>query len=68
LESKAAEAAATRARDADTAVREDQSAEVLVEEAATADMLVVGSRGHGAACARFDADGTSRWLTKKERV
>jgi nucleotide-binding universal stress UspA family protein len=51
LASEAAEAAATRARDAGvdavTVVREGQAAEVLVEEAATADMLVVGSRGHG---------------------
>ncbi|HKO75380.1 MAG TPA: universal stress protein [Gaiellaceae bacterium] len=48
---EAAEVAAARARDAgveaDAVVREGQAAEVLVEEAANADMLVVGSRGHG---------------------
>ena len=49
--SELVDAAATRARDAgveaDAVVREGQAAEVLVEEAADADMLVVGSRGHG---------------------
>jgi nucleotide-binding universal stress UspA family protein len=49
--SEAAEAAATRAREAgveaDSLVREGQAAEILLEEAANADMLVVGSRGHG---------------------
>ena len=49
--SEAAEAAAARARDAgveaEAVAREGQAAEVLVEEAANADMLVVGSRGHG---------------------
>jgi nucleotide-binding universal stress UspA family protein len=49
--SEAADAAAKGARDAgveaDSVVREGQAAEVLVEEAANADMLVVGSRGHG---------------------
>jgi nucleotide-binding universal stress UspA family protein len=49
--SEAANAAATRAREAgveaDPVVCEGQAAEVLVEEAANADMLVVGSRGHG---------------------
>ena len=33
--------------EAESVVREGQAAEVLVEEAASADMLVVGSRGHG---------------------
>lgn len=48
---EAGDAAATRARDAgveaDLVVREGQAAEVLLEEAANADLLVVGSRGHG---------------------
>jgi nucleotide-binding universal stress UspA family protein len=43
--------AAERVREAgltvDTAVRLGQAANVLVEEAADADLLVVGSRGHG---------------------
>jgi nucleotide-binding universal stress UspA family protein len=44
-------AAAERVRaagvEAETTVRQGQPAEVLVEVAANADMLVVGSRGHG---------------------
>jgi nucleotide-binding universal stress UspA family protein len=48
---EAADVAVKRARDAgveaDSVVREGQAAEVLVEEGANADMLVVGSRGHG---------------------
>lgn len=49
--SEAVDAAATHARDAgveaESVIREGQAAEVLVEEAANADLLVVGSRGHG---------------------
>jgi nucleotide-binding universal stress UspA family protein len=44
-------AAAKRAREAgveaDASVKEGQAAEVLVEAGANADLLVVGSRGHG---------------------
>jgi nucleotide-binding universal stress UspA family protein len=48
---EAADAAVRRVQDAgviaDSVVREGQAAEVLLEEAASRDMLVVGSRGHG---------------------
>jgi nucleotide-binding universal stress UspA family protein len=48
---KVAEAAAGRVRaagvEAEATVRQGQAAEVLVEVAANAEMLIVGSRGHG---------------------
>lgn len=51
LARQAADEAVKRAADAgvesDPVVCEGQAAEVLVEEGANADMLVVGSRGHG---------------------
>jgi nucleotide-binding universal stress UspA family protein len=33
--------------DAETAVRQGQAAEVLIQASGSADLLVVGSRGHG---------------------
>jgi nucleotide-binding universal stress UspA family protein len=51
LAKETADAAVKRAGDAgvkaESVVREGQAAEVLVDEASSADMLVVGSRGHG---------------------
>jgi len=51
LAKETGDAAVKRAGDAgvkaESVVREGQAAEVLVDEASSADMLVVGSRGHG---------------------
>jgi nucleotide-binding universal stress UspA family protein len=43
----AAERVSAAGVEAETTVRQGQAAEVLLEAAANADMLVVGSRGHG---------------------